>query len=532
MQPVYVLFGTESGNAQGLAKRTGEALTKAGLEPIVVDMQDFEGPDLAKLQNLLVITSTYGNGDPPSNAEVVHAYLMKKCPPLPGLCFSVCALGDTTYDRFANCGKEFDQKLEELGAERISPRVDCDVDYEPPFAEWLESAVAALVARSSATVAAPEAAPVVVHHHADAPGTRRNPVVARVIANANLNGAGSDKETRHLALAIDGLPITYEPGDSIGIWPENDPALVQAIAAAAGASLDAEVTVGDQQLSLRDALTKKLELQTPDARLVTRLRGPLAPDAVAQAIASGHVVDLLESAAAQPSFEKLTPSELCDHLRPLAPRLYSVASSPRAHAGELHLLVDILRYDIAGRPRMGITSHHVVHRAPPGSSLPIYLHPTPSFRLAPKDADIILIGPGTGVAPYRAFLQERSLDPGKGRSWLFFGSRRRATDYLYQPDFERFAERGVLTRTSLAFSRDQADKVYVQHRMHEAADDLYAWIDAGAYVYVCGDAKRMAPDVHAALIDILATRGGTSPDAALARLEQMAETGRYLRDVY
>src|SRR5512139_1114604 len=230
MQPVFVLFGTESGNAQGLAKRTGEALEKAGFVAKVVDMQDFEGADLAKLRLLVIVTSTYGNGDPPSNAEVLHGYLMRKCPPLPDLAFSVCALGDTTYDRFANCGKEFDEKLASLGAKRLVPRQDCDVDYEPPFADWLAKTIAALETERASGEPAAEPSAVVVHHHHDAPGTRRNPVVAKVVENRNLNGAGSDKETRHLVLSVEGLPLAYEPGDSIGVWPENDPALVEEIA--------------------------------------------------------------------------------------------------------------------------------------------------------------------------------------------------------------------------------------------------------------------------------------------------------------
>ncbi|NUO50026.1 MAG: sulfite reductase [NADPH] flavoprotein alpha-component [Polyangiaceae bacterium] len=527
MQPVYVLFGTESGNAQGLAKRTGEALEKGGFSAKVVDMQDFEGPDLEKLRLLVIITSTYGNGDPPSNAEVLHAYLMRKCPPLPELAFSVCALGDTTYDRFANCGKEFDEKLAALGANRLVPRQDCDVDYEKPFADWLKLTLDALGSVRDQVGTTIEPPPVVVQHHADAPGTRRNPVSSKVVENRNLNLAGSDKETRHLVLTSANLPTGYEPGDSIGLWPVNDPALVEAIALAAGASLDAEIEVEQKLVSLREALSKRFELLTPDARLVTLLRGELAPDEVARTIAESHVIDLIEAAK-----RPLSPEMLCDHLRPLAPRLYSVASSPRAHPGEVHLLVDILRYDLAGRARMGVTSHQVVNRALPGAELSIYLHPTPSFRLANKDDDIIMIGPGTGVAPFRAFLEDRALSRGKGRSWLFFGSRRRATDYLYEEDFARFAQGGVLEKTSLAFSRDQQGKVYVQNRMHEEAKELHSWIEGGATVYVCGDAKKMAPDVHAALLEILSAQGGISQEAAKAKLEDMEKAGRYLRDVY
>jgi sulfite reductase (NADPH) flavoprotein alpha-component len=529
MQPVYVLFGTESGNAQGLAKRTGEALEKAGLAARVIDMMDFEGPDLEKLRLLLVVTSTYGNGDPPSNAEALHAFLMKKCPPLPALTFSVCALGDTTYDRFANCGKEFDRRLGELGARRLIERTDCDVDYEGPFQQWLGDVVAALVglrARAPAAEAA-EPEPDVVHAHVDASGTRRNPVRAKVLANVNLNGAGSTKETRHLALDVRAQPLAYAVGDSIGIWPENDPAVVEAVARAAGTDLAARVRLPQGDVSLGEALARHLEVQQPDARLVQRAHPDLDSQGVQRAVSTSHVVDVLGEVG-----RSLSPDELVDLLRPLAPRLYSVASSPRVHPGEIHLLVDVLRYELRGRPRLGVTSSHVTARAEVGASLSIFLHPSPSFRLASPDHDIVMIGPGTGVAPFRAFLEERSVDRGAGRSWLFFGSRNRATDFLYEEDFTRFVDAGVLTRLDLAFSRDQRDKLYVQHRMLERAAELYAWIQAGAYVYVCGDAKRMAPDVHAALLRILATQGDRTEEAARQELDEMTKSGRYVRDVY
>ncbi len=529
MMPIHVLFGTESGNAQGLAKRVGEALTQAGFPAEVIDMMDFDGADLAAVRVALIVTSTYGNGDPPSNAEALHAFVMKKSPPLPNLVFSVCGLGDTTYDRFANCGKEFDERLEQLGATRLSAREDCDVDYEKPFAAWLARVMTALPKLSVEAAGAlepnvPRPAP---SRPGDPPGTRRNPVKGRVLENVNLNGAGSTKETRHLVLSTEHLPQPYLPGDSIGIWPENDPDLVEEIARAAGAALDAPVVVGGKQVPLSEALSKHCELLHADARLVVKRLGVSAPGEIEDVVGSRHVIDILRA-----SSTPLTPAELVDHLRPLAPRMYSIASSPRAHPGEVHLLVDIVRYELLGRTRVGVTSHHVAHRAPVGASLSMFLQTGPAFRLPSRDTDIIMIGPGTGVAPFRAFLEERDVEPGKGRSWLFFGSRQRAVDYLYEADLARFLARGALTRLDLAFSRDQERKVYVQHRMKEAAKDLFAWIEGGAALYVCGDAKHMAPDVHQALVDLLAAEGGCSADDARARLEALEQAGRYKRDVY
>jgi sulfite reductase (NADPH) flavoprotein alpha-component len=423
------------------------------------------------------------------------------------------------------------------------PRVDCDVDYDPPFERWLADVLVALAPRAGST-AAPEstpktvaavtpvaaqpiaeqpASPAPIAH--DAPGTRRNPVRARVLANTRLGGSGSGplaKEIRHVVLDATALPSGYEPGDSIGIHPENDPTLVDAILAAARLSGGERVEVGGASRPLRDALARHLEIQSPDARLVDRLCGTTDAYARKAALETSHVIDLLRS-----STSTLSADDLADLLRPLAPRLYSIASSPRVHPGEVHLCVDVLRYELAGIPRTGVTSSHLAGRAEPGAEVSIHLHPTPSFRLAPRDRDIVMIGPGTGVAPFRAFLEERAREPGTGRSWLFFGARHRATDFLYQAELERWAASGVLTRLDLAFSRDQADKVYVQHKLLAARGELAAWIEGGATIYVCGDAHAMAPDVHRALAFILSD--GRDGNAVLAELERQ---GRYVRDVY
>ncbi len=525
MHPVYVLFGTESGNAQGLAKRAGEALQKAGLTPKVVDMMDFAGKSLPDLRRVLVITSTYGNGDPPSNAEELHGFLMRKCPPLPELAFSVCALGDTTYDRFAQCGKDFDRRLGELGARRIADRQDCDVDYDDPFEQWLARAIPALKALDDVGSAAPATIPP--SQRVDPPGTRRNPVLARVSVNRSLHRSGATKDTRHVELSLGATGLRYELGDSIGLWPSNDPALVADVLRATGTDADARVRIGADESTLVDALTKKLDVVHADVRLLERVMGPLTPEARHAALADRHVLDLLLE---KPN--RLSADELVSLLRPLAPRQYSIASSLLAHPNEVHLTVSVVRYELRGRARAGIASGHLADRAGVGVELPIYLHPNPGFRLAPPDTPIVMIGPGTGVAPFRAFLEERRATGAKGKSWLFFGSRHRATDFLYEDDLLGFVRDGTLARLDLAFSRDQADKVYVQHRMLEQAEELHRFIEEGATIYVCGDAHQMAVGVQDALTAILASKGGVSREAARARLEQLAAAGRYLKDVY
>lgn len=521
---IHVLFGTESNNCADLADRTGTALKKSGLPATVIDMGDFSPDKLAQLRTLVVITSTYGNGDPPSNAEALHAFVMKKAGELPELRFAVLALGDKTYDRFCQCGKDFDRRLGELSAKRFLDRQDCDVDYEKPFRAWLERLLAALKALESEPA---KAEPVVeVEHHEAKPGTRKNPVRATVKRLRRLCGDASTKETLHVELALEGL--AYQPGDSLGVFPENEPKLVDAILAAAACDRDAKVALrgvvhessrGAGSFSLREALATHLDLAHVDERLYAATGAPEVP--------GGHVLDVLEKGE-----RPITAQQLVEALRPIAPRQYSLASSLRAHPGEAHFTIDVVRYDLLGRRRHGVASTMFAERLPVGASVPVYLHEAPHFRLPADDAKIVMIGPGTGIAPFRAFLEERAARGVMGRSWLFFGARNGATDFLYGDELAALKERGVLARLDCAFSRDQAERVYVQHRMREQAPELYRWIEEGAFVYVCGDAKRMAPDVHHALSEILAGQGGISLEAAGARLQSMIDSGRYLRDVY
>jgi len=533
MQTIFVLFGSESNNAADLADRTAFALKKAGFEAEVVDMSSFDVAQLDSLETALVVTSTYGNGNPPSNAEALHGALMARRAPLPNLRFSVCALGDTTYDRFAQCGKDFDDKLGELGATRIVPRQDCDVDYEEPWQAWLDAVIAAVKAapassaRSAGTNAAVPAPPASSARVAAAPGTRKNPLHARVLRKRALSAEGSDKETLHVELALDS-GLSYVCGDSLGIFCENDPALVADVLSAMKATGEESVALrgavhegahGGGAMTLREALSRHLDLQHVDARLFAAMGLPKSADV--------HVVDLAQMKTETPELQAFV-----ECLRPLAPRPYSIASSPRAHPGEAHLTVDVVRYEMRRRKRAGVASSMLADRAPPGTELEAYVLPAPHFRLpASGEVPIVMIGPGTGVAPYRAFLEERELSGAKGRSWLFFGTRH-ARDRFYNDELDAMRARGALTRFDCAYSRDQAERVYVQHKMREHAAELYAWVQDGAHLYVCGEAQRMATDVQAALLDILAVGASASRERALESLRALESAGRYCKDVY
>jgi sulfite reductase (NADPH) flavoprotein alpha-component len=525
MQTIFVLFGSESNNSADLADRTGIALKKAGFEAEVLDMSSFEVDQLGGVETALVITSTYGNGNPPSNAEAFHGVLMARTEPLPNLRFSICGLGDTTYDRFAQCGKDFDAKLGELGATRIVPRQDCDVDYEEPWQGWLDRVLETLAelksdapATESSVVVPPSVASSTRIH---TPGTRKNPLEARFLRKRPLTAAGSSKETLHVELSLDPL-LRYDPGDSLGLFCENDPALVGDIVRAMKATGEEEVVLrgamhegahGGGTMALAEALSRHLDLQHVDARLFQACGLPKSPDV--------HVVDLVMMKTQAPDVQTFV-----ECLRPLAPRMYSIASSPRAHPGEAHWTIDVVRYEMRKRKRAGVASSMLADRCGEGAELSVYVQPAPHFRVAPPDAPMIMIGPGTGVAPYRAFVEERVATGAKGKTWLFFGTRH-AADGFYTEEL-----RAHLTRLDCAFSRDQTERVYVQHEMRKHSKDLYAWIEEGAHVYVCGEAQHMAPDVQAALLDILQEGASIDRDRALVRLREMESAGRYSKDVY
>ncbi|MGG1242735.1 assimilatory sulfite reductase (NADPH) flavoprotein subunit [Bacillus cabrialesii] len=538
---VTVLYGSQTGNAQGLAENAGKQLEQRGFQVTVSSMSDFKPNQLKKVNNLLIVVSTHGEGDPPDNALSFHEFLHgRRAPKLEDLRFSVLALGDSSYEFFCQTGKEFDQRLEELGGKRISPRVDCDLDYDEPAAEWLESVLEGLSeAGGDSAAPAPAAAP----QAGESSYSRTNPFRAEVLENLNLNGRGSNKETRHVELSLEGSGLTYEPGDSLGVYPENDPELVDQLLKEMNWDPEEIVTLNKQGdvRPLKEALvsyyeitvlTKPLLEQAAQLTGSNELRELLAPgneENVKAYIAGRDLLDLIRDYGPF----SVSAQEFVSILRKMPARLYSIASSLSANPDEVHLTIGAVRYDAHGRERKGVCSILCAERLQPGDTLPVYVQHNQNFKL-PKDPEtpIIMVGPGTGVAPFRSFMQEREEAGAEGKAWMFFGDQHFVTDFLYQTEWQNWLKDGVLTKMDVAFSRDTEEKVYVQHRMLEQSADLFEWLQEGAAVYICGDEKHMAHDVHNTLLEIIEKEGNMSREEAEAYLADMQQQKRYQRDVY
>jgi sulfite reductase (NADPH) flavoprotein alpha-component len=533
-----ILYGSESGNSEKLADLSAKDAKKRGFSPTVKNMADIQPADLAKVENLLVIISTWGDGEPPETATSFYKAFMSETLSLPKLRFSVCSLGDTSYEKFCQMGKDFDARLESFGAQRIHPRVDCDLQYEKPHRAWLDGALSAF---GPAVAAAPAAvvgfaAPAATEHD------KSNPFGAELKERVLLNGKGTAKETWHYELSLEGSGLTYEPGDSLGIIPVNAPDMVEGILKAAklvGTEKASVPDIGSKTLAdalredlditalSRPVLTKLLEL-TKSKKLATLL-GEGAKDKLKDYLHGRWIMDAIEDFASK----GLSPEALVSLLRPLPPRLYSIASSPLAHPDEVHLTVASVRYESFGKQRKGVTSTYLADLVKRGDVVPVYTNQNKNFRLpASGDTPIIMVGPGTGVAPFRAFVEHRAALEQQGKSWLFFGDQRYTYDFLYQTEWQDHLASKALTKLDVAFSRDQPEKIYVQQRMLERAKELYAWLEEGAHFYVCGDATRMAHDVNEALISVVEKQGGKSREAAEAYIEDLKKAKRYQRDVY
>jgi len=530
--PLTILFGTESGNAEALAISARKAAAKQGFAPRLLDMAEATPEQLRLLSNVVLIASTWGEGEPPQRAADFYAALMADAAPrLDGLRYAVLALGDRAYAQFCEVGRRFDERLAALGATRACDRIECDLDYEAPATDWLGRALTEIKQQAEGGAAND----AVIHVDFARAGaeesayTRNRPFAAEITEHVNLSGSRSNGRTFHVELSLEGSGIAYEPGDAIGIVPSNDPAMVEAVLKAAGQDGDA---------ALHAALTDRYDITTltrPQVSAYATLIGSaqlaaLAADekALAAYLPGRQVIDLLEVAP-----HRLTADQLTGLLRPLPGRLYSVASSLKAMPDEAHLLIAETRYESHGRQRLGVASGDVANRRRTGDRLKIYLKANPHFRLPADPArPIVMIGPGTGVAPFRGFVQDRAATGATSKSWLFFGARNYLHDFLYQLEWQDFLKDGVLTRMDVAFSRDQRQKIYVQHRMWEARRDLYAWLQEGAAIYVCGDAQAMAKDVNAMLVRIIADQSGQDADTAQATLDGLRRGGRYLRDVY
>ncbi len=545
LTPLAILFGSQTGNAENLAKRIAKEAGKRGFAPTVHDMAKYPIAQLASERHLLVVTSTYGDGEPPDNAKGFWEYLTgAAAPKMPELRFSVCALGDSNYPKFCAFGKGVDERLEKLDAKRVHARTDCDVEFEEPFAKWLDAALNALGSTAAPAVesAASPDSPVSTTAAAPTAHSRTNPFPAPLVANVRLNGPGSAKDTRHFEFALEGSGLNYEAGDALGVRPANCAELAEELLRALGRSGEEPVPGREgPEIPLREALLHHYEItriplpllkavadQTGDD-LLKKLTAPGVNGELTKFLWGREIIDLLHAHQSV----KFAPAEFVALLKKLQPRLYSIASSPKAHAGHVHLCVGVLRYDSLGRVRKGVCSTFLAERVPAGGVVPVFIHSNKNFRPpANPNAPMILVGPGTGIAPFRGFLAERRALGAKGRNWLFFGDQRAATDFLYREEVEAMQRDGTLARLDTAFSRDQAEKIYVQNRMLENAKELFTWLEEGAHFYVCGDASRMAKDVDAALHEVVVKAGGKTTEQAVEYVAMLKAAKRYQRDVY
>ena len=536
--PLTILYGTDSGNCEELAAETSKVAKKSGYKPKVVNMSDAEVADLGKVSNLLVIVSTWGEGDPPEAAERFYKDLMNGSPAMADVRYSVCALGDTSYEQFCQTGKDIDKRLEELGASRVVNRKDCDVDYEESYRDWLAEVLPAFGGGASGgTSASVEIAPPAVEYG------KKNPFPAEVSEKVLLSGEGSKKETWHIELSLEGSGLHYEVGDALAVKPRNSDDVVDAVLAATELTGSEEVTLkSGGPKPLREALTADLDITALSRKVAASYQGLTGSEELAALVDKGdakrfteyaegrQIVDLLED---YPAKGGLSAADLAGLLRPLPPRLYSIASSLQEHPEEVHLTVAAVRYHAHGKDRKGVASTALADLFEAGDTVPVFVQPNKRFRLPEDDSTpIIMVGPGTGIAPFRAFVEERAAREASGQSWLIFGDQHYTYDFLYQLEWQDHLKSGALGRLDVAFSRDQPAKVYVQHKLLENAAEVFSWLEQGAHFYVCGDAERMAGDVHEALSAIVQDYGKMDAEKAAAYLEQLKKDGRYQRDVY
>lgn len=535
--PVTVLFGSQTGTAEGLAKKLVKTLKKGNFEPNLQDMSSYDRERLPKEKNLLIITSTYGDGEPPDTALDFHTWLMgDTAPTLADVNFSILSLGDSSYPDFCQCGIDFDTRLVELGANRFYPRVDVDVDVDVPYAEWSQ-AVIALLAPETSAVASNGAA---IDEIEEVGFSKKRPFPSPVLTNYNLNAPGA-KQTHHVEFSLEGSGLEYEVGDALGVFPENPAGVVDEIIAALPFKAGDVPTSTGEEVPLREALLRHYDIGNINKTIIGKwqkrsgspyLRALVAADdkQAWEDFCWGR--DLIDLVLDHPA-DFTDGEDFVSVLKKLQPRLYSIASSPSAHPGEVHLCVGMVRYDSHGRKRGGICSTYLGDRLAPDSKPGVFVHRNNAFRLpADGDVPVIMVGPGTGIAPFRAFLEERKATGAKGRNWLFFGNPHKATDFLYGPELEDYLKDGTLTRMDLAWSRDQKEKIYVQNLMLKEGAEFWKWLQDGAAFYVCGDASRMAKDVDAALHAIVIEHGKLSEEDAAAYIAQLKKDKRYLRDVY
>jgi sulfite reductase (NADPH) flavoprotein alpha-component len=533
-----VIYGSQTGNAKRLAEDLGRRASSAGLAVRVVRADAYPVRELKQERLLYVVISTQGDAEPPDDARALIEFLRSaRAPKLEHLRYAVLGLGDSSYPQFCAIGRQVDERLEALGAQRLLVAGEADVDLETVAQPWLEQALRQ--ARTQLKAAASLATVTPLRTVRSNPVWHRDqPFSAPILLNQRITGRGSDRDVRHVELSLEGSGLRYAPGDALGVWPTQSPALIEAVLTTLQLDGDALVKANAEELPLRTWLSDRRELtqltrpffaahaELNGDEALRKLLSTESRDALSELFSRWQVIDLLQRHAARWSAQTLVSA-----LRPLAPRLYSIASSQTTVGDEVHLTVSHVDYAFEGHERWGSTSRYLSERSE-GTSAPIFIEANERFRLPADERDVVMIGAGTGIAPYRAFVQERAERGASGRNWLFFGNPHFHSDFLYQVEWQQSLKKGQLQRLDLAFSRDQANKIYVQHRLLEQGRQVYEWLDGGAHLYVCGDALHMAKDVHKALIAIVAEHGKRSHDDAEAWLNELIQQGRYARDVY
>lgn len=538
---ITVLSGSQTGNAKSVADKVAAELTEAGIAVKRVALKDYKAKTIADEKYLLLVTSTQGEGEPPEEGVVLHKLLNgKKTPKLTELQFAVLGLGDSSYPNFCQAGKDFDQRFAELGATRLFERVDADLDYSATAEQWIRDIVA--IIKEKAAQASPVVQSIATATTAlvakESQYNKANPFPATLITNQKITGRQSDKDVRHLEFDLAGSDLHYQAGDALGVWFDNDPQLVDEILSLAQIDPTTEVTIERKTQTISTALLSHLELTQNTPAFVKgyaalanneQLNDLVADNqALQELVQRTPIVDVLHKFPA-----KLTAEQLVSLLRPLMPRLYSISSSPAEVGEEVHLTVGVVRFEHEGRARSGAASSFLADRVEEDGAVRVFVEHNDNFRL-PNDMTkpIIMVGSGTGVAPFRAFMQQRVADEASGKNWLIFGNPHFASDFLYQTEWQQFAKEGFLHKYDFAWSRDQEKKIYVQDKIRENSTALWQWLQEGAYFYVCGDASKMAKDVEQALLDVIAKEGNLSPDEAEDYLNELREEKRYQRDVY
>ncbi|WP_411843096.1 assimilatory sulfite reductase (NADPH) flavoprotein subunit [Salinicoccus sp. HZC-1] len=538
---ITILYGSETGNAQSLAETLEGKLKENDFTVKLSCMENFKPKDLKKVQDLFIISATHGEGEPPDNAVTFHEFIYgRKAPKLSDLRYSVLALGDQSYEFFCQTGKDFDERLEALGGERLSPRVDCDLDFDEPAEKWMEGILNSL-AGPAESVSAPSADTGSAQSSNTQKYSRTNPYKAEVLENINLNGRGSNKEVRHIELSLEDFGESFEPGDCLGVFPENDARIVDQLLETLGWNPETDVGINadGETLPLAEALTSRFEITKLTKPLLIKAAEIFGNDALKEKVNEEGWIqsyiegrDLIDLVGDFPAAD-LQPEILLQTLRKLPAREYSIASSYKANPDEVHLTVGAVRYNAHDRDRSGVCSVQFAERIKPGDTVPVYVKKNPNFKFPfNEDTPVIMIGPGTGVAPFRSYIEEREELELEGKTWLFFGEQHFTTDFLYQTEWQSWLKDGVLSRLDLAFSRDTDEKIYVQHRIEQNSKEFYQWLNDGAALYVCGDEKNMAKDVHYAIRTVLEKEGGLSEEDAESYLKQMKKDKRYQRDVY